>query len=170
MSAVTAGITVSPAEIEKAFKDQNTKVKFDYAVLDVDELQKQIKPADAELKAYYDANKTRYQNSIPEKREVSYFLLNEQQVASKITVTPTDLDRYYRQHDEEFRTPDRVRVRHILIKSPARDRMARLTRKPSMQRAPRLLTFSSRSKPAETLPNWQKRIQTTPAARKKAGS
>jgi len=118
MSAVTAGITVSPAEIEKAFKDQNTKVKFDYAVLDVDELQKQIKPADAELKAYYDANKTRYQNSIPEKREVSYFLLNEQQVASKITVTPTDLDRYYRQHDEEFRTPDRVRVRHILIKSP----------------------------------------------------
>src|SRR5262249_57353069 len=108
----TAGITVSPAEIEKAFKDQNTKVKFDYAVLDVDELQKQIKPADAELKAYYDANKTRYQNSIPEKREVSYFLLNEQQVASKITVTPTDLDRYYSQHAEVFSTHDRLGVRH----------------------------------------------------------
>ena len=118
MSAVTAGITVSPAEIEKAYKDQKTKVKFDYAVLDLDELQKQIKPADAELKAYYDANKTRYQNSIPEKREVHYFLLNEQQIANKVTVTPTDLDRYYRQHDEEFRTPDRVRVRHILIKAP----------------------------------------------------
>src|SRR5215469_11293930 len=119
MGAVTAGITVSPAEIEKAYKDQNTKVKFDYAVLDMDELQKQINPTDAELKAYYDANKTRYQNSIPEKREVRYFLLNEQQVANKVTVTPTDLDRYYRQHDEEFRTPDRVRVRHILIKAPS---------------------------------------------------
>lgn len=118
ITAVTAGVTVSPAEIERSYKEQNTKVKFDYAVLSLDDLQKQINPTDAELQAYFEANKARYQNSIPEKRQVRYFLISEQAVAGKVTITPTDLEGYYRKNDQEFRVPDRVKVRHILIKTP----------------------------------------------------
>ena len=118
ITAVTAGVTAGPAEIERSYKEQNTKVKFDYAVVSMDDLQKQIKPTESELQAYYEANKARYQNSIPEKRQVRYFLINEQQVGSKVTVTPADLDDYYRRHDQEFRVQDRVKVRHILIKTP----------------------------------------------------
>ena len=36
---------------------QDTKVKFEYAVLTLDDMKKQIKPTDAELKAFYDQNK-----------------------------------------------------------------------------------------------------------------
>lgn len=118
LSAVTAGVTVSPAEVEHAFVDQNTKVKFDYAVLDMDDLQKQINPTDAELKAYYETNKARYQNSLPEKRQVRYFLINDQLAQTKVTVTPTDLQGYYRDHDAEYRVPDRVKVRQIQINLP----------------------------------------------------
>ena len=118
LAAVTAGVTVTPAEVERAYKDQNTKVKFDYAVLNLDDLEKQIKPTDAELRAFYESNKARYQNSIPEKRQVRYFLLTDQQAQSKIAVTPTEIEKYYRDHDAEYRVPDRVKVRHILIKTP----------------------------------------------------
>lgn len=118
LSSVTAGVTVTATDVEHAYKEQNTKVKFDYAVLNLDDLQKQINPTEAELKTYYETNKARYQNSIPEKRQVRYFLLTDQLAQSKVTVTPTDLDQYYRSHDEEYRVPDRVRVRHILIKIP----------------------------------------------------
>ncbi|HEY6248833.1 MAG TPA: peptidyl-prolyl cis-trans isomerase, partial [Candidatus Angelobacter sp.] len=118
LAAVTAVVTVTPAEVEHAYKEQNTKVKFDYAVINMDDLQKQINPSDAELKAYYDANKERYQNSIPEKRQVRYFLINDQLAQSKVSLTPTDLEQYYRGHDEEYRVPDRVKVRHILISAP----------------------------------------------------
>lgn len=119
MNAVVAGIDVTPSEIEKNYKEQNTKVKFDYAVISMDDIQKQIKPTDAELKAFYEANKGRYQNSIPEKRQVKYFVINDQQVESKVTVTPTDLEKYYRDNQDRFKVPDRVKVRHILIKTPA---------------------------------------------------
>ena len=50
-------------------KKQDTKVKFDYAVLTLDDVKKQIKPTDAELKAFYDQNKQMYANSIPEKSQ-----------------------------------------------------------------------------------------------------
>lgn len=118
ISAVTAGVTVTNADVEKKYKDENTKVKFDYAVLDLDELEKQIKPTDAELKAYYDTNKARYENSIPEKRQVKYFLITEQQAQNKVTVSPEEIEKYYRDNDAAYRVPDRVRVRHILIKLP----------------------------------------------------
>ena len=118
LTSVTAGVTVTPAEVEHAYKEQNTKVKFDYAVINMDDLQKQINPTGGELKAFYDANQARYQNSLPEKREVRYFLLTDQLAQSKINVSPTDLEQYYRLHDDEYRVPDRVRVRHIQIRTP----------------------------------------------------
>src|SRR5579863_1236607 len=118
VTTVTAGITVSPSEIEKAYKDQNTKVKFDYAIIKMEDVQKDIKPTDAELKSFYDTNKARYQNSIPEKRQVRYFLISEKDAESKVTVTPPDVEQYYQEHQDQYRTPDRVKVRHILIETP----------------------------------------------------
>jgi peptidyl-prolyl cis-trans isomerase D len=118
LTAVSAGATVTPADIEKAYKEQNTKVKFDYAIITMEDVEKQIRPTDAELKTFYDANKARYQNSVPEKRQVRYFVLNDQQEESKVTVSPSDLQKYYNDNQDQFRTQDRVRVRHILIKTP----------------------------------------------------
>ena len=117
-AAVSAGASVAPSDVEQAYKEQNTKVKFDYAIINMDDVQKQIKPTDAELKSWYDTNKARYQNSIPEKRQVSYFIIPQQQVEAKVTVTPAEIQDYYRSHQNDFRTEDRVRVRHILVKTP----------------------------------------------------
>ena len=117
-ATVSAGVTVAPSDVEQAYKEQNTKVKFDYAIINMDDVQKQIKPTDAELKSWYDTNKARYQNSIPEKRQVSYFIIPQQQVEAKVTVTPAEIQNYYNGHQSDFRTEDRVRVRHILIKTP----------------------------------------------------
>lgn len=118
-NTVAASVTVAPSEVEHAYKDRNTKVKFQYAVLDLAEISKQIKPTEAELKAFYEANKSRYLNSIPEKRQVRYFVLNDKDAESKVTVEPAEVARYYNQHQDEYRLPERVRVRHILIKTPA---------------------------------------------------
>lgn len=44
----------------------------------------------------------------------SQYLMKE--VVGKINVTEDDINLYYRAHQEEFRTPEMVRARHILIK------------------------------------------------------
>jgi peptidyl-prolyl cis-trans isomerase D len=118
-NTVAASVSVAPSEVEQAYKDRNTKVKFQYAILDLAEISKQIKPTEAELKAFYEANKSRYLNSIPEKRQVRYFVLSDKDAETKVNVDPAEVARYYNQHQEEYRLPERARVRHILIKTPA---------------------------------------------------
>lgn len=115
---VTGSALVSDSDVRRAFEKQNAKVKFDYAVLRKDDLAKQIKPTDAELKAFYDRNKATYNNSIPEKRKVRYVVLDNAKIEAGVSVSRDDLQAYYEQHRDEYRVPEQVLVSHILIKTP----------------------------------------------------
>lgn len=115
---ISASALVTDAEIRERFEKENTKVKFDYAVLRKDDILKTIHPADAELKAYYDQHKASYANSIPEKRKVEYVVLDQAKLQSSINVSQQELQAYYDQHRDEYRAPEQVNVRHILIKTP----------------------------------------------------
>ena len=83
-----------------------------------DDLMKQIKPSDAELKAFYDRNKATYNNSIPEKRKVRYVVLDNSKIEAEVTVSHEDLQAYYDQHRDDYRVPEQVTCSHILIKTP----------------------------------------------------
>lgn len=115
---VGGGAMVSDAEIQQEFLKKNSKIKFEYAVLRKDDLLKDIHPADAELKAYYDRNKANYNNSIPEKRKISYVLLDTARLEAQTSVSDQDLQTYYDRRRDEFRSPDQVKVSQILIKTP----------------------------------------------------
>src|SRR5204863_8705000 len=74
--------------------------------------------AEAELKAFYDRNKQTYVNSIPEKRQLKYVVLDNTKMLAQTQVTQQDLASYYDQHRDEYRVPEQVNVRHILVKTP----------------------------------------------------
>jgi peptidyl-prolyl cis-trans isomerase D len=128
-TAITAGADVTPAELQKAYKEQNVKIKFDYAVLNSTDLEKQIKYTDAELKGFFTAHQAQYQNSNPEKRQVRYFVFDRKQAEANSTYTPSDLLQYYDAHKDQFRTQDRIKVRHILIKTPVADKDGKVDEK-----------------------------------------
>lgn len=117
-SAVTASTAASPAEIEQAYKDKNQKVKVQYAVLKLEDISKTITVNDTELAAFYAANKARYANSIPEKRQVRYFQMTDKSAESGVTVTASDIQNYYTKNAQQYQIPERVRARHILITTP----------------------------------------------------
>jgi peptidyl-prolyl cis-trans isomerase D len=117
---VTGSVTVSDDTLRQEFTRRNTKVKFDYAVLTQAQVAKDVKPTDAELRAYFDKNKQRYATINPEKRSAQYIMID----ASKLKnaqVTEDDLKRYYSQHLDDFRVPDSVFLRHIAFKTPLPD-------------------------------------------------
>jgi peptidyl-prolyl cis-trans isomerase D len=115
---ISGSAIVSDAEIHEKFEKENTKIKFDYAVLRKDDIEKTIHPAEAELKSYYELHKASYANSIPEKRKVEYVLIDPAKLQNSISVSQQELASYYDQHREEYRAPEQVNVRHILIKTP----------------------------------------------------
>ena len=115
---ISGSANVSESEIHAQFLKQNSKVKFEYAVLKQDDLRKGLHPTDEELKAFYESHKASYANSIPEKRKVKYALIDNGKAAADVQVTPDDLRAYYDQHREQYRVPEQVKVSHILIKTP----------------------------------------------------
>jgi len=116
---VEGGITVSDAEVEKDYRLRNLKVKLQYAVFTPEEISKLIHPAESELRAYFEANKSRYAAALPEKRKARYALVTAAAVQAQAAVTRDDLQRYYNDRQDQFRVPEQVSVRHILIKTPA---------------------------------------------------
>jgi len=129
LTAISAAATVSNREIEEQVKKDTTKVKFDYAILTLDDVKKQVKVTDIELKAFYEQNKQQYVNSIPEKRKARYVIIDNAKVAASVPVSQADLQAYYNQHQDDYRIPETVTVRHILIKTPTPDANGKVDQK-----------------------------------------
>ena len=115
---ITGSASVSDAAIRQEFNKQNTKVKFEYAVLKQDDIKKGLHPTTEELKAFYDTHQKSYANSVPEKRKVKYVMIDLGKTLGGVQVTHDELQAYYNQHRDEYRVPEQAQVSHILIKTP----------------------------------------------------
>ena len=56
-------------------------------------------------------------SSIPEKRSLDVLTADEAGVGQKVTLAEADVRRAYDQNREQFRVPERVHVRHVLLKT-----------------------------------------------------
>src|ERR1700687_5760813 len=114
---VSSSAFVGDPEVRDEFNRRNVKVKFEYAVITQADILKGLHPTDEELKAFYERNKANYNNSIKEKRQIKYVVVDTA-TAAATTVADQDLQAYYDQHRDEYRVPEQVKVSHILIKTP----------------------------------------------------
>ena len=115
---ITGSASVSDAAIRQEFDKQNTKVKFEYAVLSQDDIKKGLHPTTEELKAFYDSHQKNYANSVPEKRKVKYVMIDLSGIQGGVEVTHDELQSYYNQHRDQYRVAEQAKVSHILIKTP----------------------------------------------------
>jgi peptidyl-prolyl cis-trans isomerase D len=110
---VTDGISVGPAELLDEFRYKNEKVKLDYALIKPEDLEAKINPDEAEIKAFYDKNKSNYQ--VPERRVVRYALVDVNQIRQGIQVSDDQLKVQYQKNIQDYQVPNRVHVEHILL-------------------------------------------------------
>jgi peptidyl-prolyl cis-trans isomerase D len=115
-SMIEQGATVTESEVQQAFKEQNVKVKLDYAVLTLEDVQSQVKVTEPEVKAYFDAHKSVYQAGNPEKRKITYAVLPAEKIPGA-QINDEDVKQYYQDHQDQFRSPEQVKVSHILFKT-----------------------------------------------------
>ncbi|MEO8593266.1 MAG: peptidyl-prolyl cis-trans isomerase [Candidatus Solibacter sp.] len=109
------GTIVTPAEIEAAFNKKNEKVKVEFVRLTADKYKAESQPTAQEMQDFFKANTARYQQ--PEKKNLTLLVADEAKIEASVTVSDADLQRMYSQNQEAFRTPERVKARHILFKT-----------------------------------------------------
>ena len=110
---VTDGISVGPAELQDEFRYKNEKVRLDYALIKPEDLESKISPDEAEIKASYEKNKSKYQ--VPEKRSVRFGLVDVNQIRQSIQISDDQLKVQYQQNIQQYQVPNRIHVEHILL-------------------------------------------------------
>lgn len=110
---VTDGVSVGPSELQDEFKYKNEKVKLDYAFIKPEDLEAKITPDEAEIKAAYEKNRSRYQ--VPEKRVARYGLIDLTQLRQTAQVSDAELKAQYQQNIQQYQVANRVHVEHVLL-------------------------------------------------------
>jgi peptidyl-prolyl cis-trans isomerase D len=117
---VTAGVSVGDQEVREAYRKQNIKIKFDYAVISADDLRKTINPSDGDLEAFFKKNGPRYASAVPEERKVTYFAFTPNELPGGLSQpSQQEIQQYYAAHQSEYAVPEQAKSRHILVKVDA---------------------------------------------------
>ncbi|CAG9259108.1 Peptidyl-prolyl cis-trans isomerase ppiD [Paraburkholderia unamae] len=82
----------------------------------VSDYAQKVQPTDAQLQAYYDANKNAF--ATPATAQIQYLVLSAATVAAGVQPSDADLKKYYDDNIAHYRTQEEVRASHILITVP----------------------------------------------------
>ena len=116
---VTGGVNVSEQAARAEYLKQGEKAKFDYAVLSANDLKKTINPSDAELEQFFRSKAALYATAVPEERKIQFFQVDSSNLPGGAPkVTDGEIAAYYSQHQADYKQPEQVKTRHILITVP----------------------------------------------------
>ena len=102
---------VTDAEVENEYRRQNTKAKLKYIQFQHFAYNGAAKVDDAEAQTYFEAHKEKYEKG--EEVNLRFIKLDPTNF-----ISGEDLQAYYNEHQQEFKTLEAVKARHILKKFP----------------------------------------------------
>lgn len=117
---LTAGITVSEEEVWQNYKKQNETAKIEYAVANLDKIELSYEPSDQERREFFEKNKNKY--TVPEKRQGKYVLIKTEDLQKEITVSDSEIEKYYRENINQFKEPAKIKVSRIYLPYTEKDK------------------------------------------------
>jgi peptidyl-prolyl cis-trans isomerase D len=108
-------LVVSDADARAEYQRKNLKVGLQYVAIEKSAFVSKVSNDPAAVKAFFDKNRHLFQ--IPEKRSFDLVAGSAADYMQTAQVPEAELQKNYQEEIDSFRTPERVRVRHILIKT-----------------------------------------------------
>lgn len=108
-------LVVSDQEARAEYQRKNLKVGLRYLDFESKDFASKVNKDPAAVKAYFDKNRTLFRT--PEKRQVSLIVGTTADFIPLAKISDDDLRKQYQENIDSYRIPERVKVRHILIKT-----------------------------------------------------
>jgi peptidyl-prolyl cis-trans isomerase D len=106
-------VVVTKAEVDQAIIHKHQTAKIEYIAFPAAKFRDQVKVTPEVLQQAYMKNRNMY--NLPEKRSFQVLIADQAKMAQSITVTDAQLRTAYASSMDSFRTPEHVKVRHILL-------------------------------------------------------
>ena len=106
-------VVVTPQEIDKAIIEKHQTAKVEYIAFPPAKFRDQVKPTADDLRKAFEAGKAQY--SLPEKQSFQVLVADQAKFEKALAVTDAQLRAAYASSMDSFRSPERVKVRHILL-------------------------------------------------------
>jgi peptidyl-prolyl cis-trans isomerase D len=100
---ITAGVTVTPRDVEEDYVRQNTSANLIYLILDPKKFVDQVTVSDAEARSYFDQHRDEFKIVEPE-RQVQYIYIPFAALQTKVEVTDEELRQEYDRNKNEQTT------------------------------------------------------------------
>lgn len=110
---VYSTVVVTPKEVDDYILKKHQRAKISYVAFTPANFRNDIKPTPEEIRKFYDNNKASFM--APEKRTYQVVVVDQLKVEQNITVSEAQMRAAYSASMDNFRTPERAKVRHILF-------------------------------------------------------
>jgi len=111
----TQSLIVSDQDARAEYQRKNLKVGLQYIAFEAKDFNSKVNKDPAAIKAYFDKNRAQFR--IPEKRNINLILGNSADFVQSAKISDSELQKEYQDNLDSYRQPERVQVRHILIKT-----------------------------------------------------
>ncbi len=110
--ALSAGLYVGDAELERTYREQVERAKVRYIEVPRTQFADLVVPP-AEVASWFNQHRADFR--LPEQRQAAYLLVEPAQLVNQVKLSDADLEAYYRAHQDEFKQEEQVRASHILL-------------------------------------------------------
>lgn len=108
-------LVVSDQDARAEYQRKNLKVGLQFLDFEPKDFVAKVNKDPAAVKAYFDSHRALFR--IPEKRDVDVIVGNTADFVQSAKISDATLQQEYQDNIDNYRTPERVKVRHILIKT-----------------------------------------------------
>jgi peptidyl-prolyl cis-trans isomerase D len=109
----STGVVVAPQEVDQAIAQAHEKSQIAYIAFPPAKFRDQVKPTPEEVRQSFERDRNQY--VVPEKRSFQVLVADQAKVEASLVVSDAQLRQAYSGSMDNFRVPERVKVRHILL-------------------------------------------------------
>lgn len=119
---LTANVAVREEEAWENYKKTNESARLEYLILDKNKIDFQEAPSSQDIQDFFARNQARYE--LPERRQGYLVFLPISDLVKEIKVNEAEIEKYYEDHKDQFREPERIRVSRIYLPFSAENKTA----------------------------------------------